>query len=108
MARNTGPSQEQRAEVYGRSGGKCERCENRTFDMAVHHRLPRRAGGTRNPVINDPANLVLLCRACHDETESHRGNAYLYGWLLHANDDPREIPAGVYRPETIDREDYTP
>jgi 5-methylcytosine-specific restriction endonuclease McrA len=102
--RNTGPSKDERAEVYGRSGGKCERCYHRTTDMAIHHRLPRRMGGTSNPLINDPANLVLLCRACHDDVESNRGNAYLFGWLLHADDDPRTIAVGILRPEETEWE----
>ena len=48
----------------------------------VHHRCPRRAGGTSNPAIAEPFNGIGLCRVCHNTAESQRDTACLLGWLL--------------------------
>jgi hypothetical protein len=39
---------------------------NRTAFLAVHHLVPREAGGT-----HDPANLVTLCEGCHRAAHRH-------------------------------------
>ena len=38
----------------------------------IHHRRPRRMGGTSNPEIHQPANLVVVCRTCHRWIEENR------------------------------------
>ncbi|MGN6162551.1 MAG: HNH endonuclease [Marmoricola sp.] len=96
--RPTGPSVGVREEVWERAGGYCERCGKAigTSAMSVHHRRPRRMGGTTDPAVNTPANLAILCGSgttgCHGEIESHRTEAYADGWLLHAGQDPADVP----------------
>lgn len=96
--KNTGPSTGVREEVWERSGGYCERCGKAigTSAMSVHHRRPRRMGGTTDPSVNTVPNLAILCGSgttgCHGEIESRRSDAYADGWLLHAGQDPAEVP----------------
>ena len=63
-----------RRTVLTRSEGLCERCAawlaNTPAD--IHHRRPRRMGGTTNPEIHQPANLVVVCRTCHRWIEENR------------------------------------
>ena len=47
----------------------------------VHHRAPRRAGGTRRVEVGAPYNGVGLCQREHAWAESHRTQATLLGWL---------------------------
>ena len=53
-------------------------------------------GGTTDPAVNTPANLAILCGSgttgCHGEIESRRTDAYADGWLLHAGQDPVDVP----------------
>lgn len=39
---------------------KCAKCGS-TEDLDVHHIIDLSRGGT-----NDPTNLVIVCKACHD------------------------------------------
>ena len=42
----------------------CEICGvNRNLDR--HHVIPKGMGGSRDPVVNDPSNLITICRQCH-------------------------------------------
>ena len=52
----------------------------------VHHRAPRRAGGTRRVEVGAPYNGLGTCRSCHSYAESHRTTAALLGWILHEPD----------------------
>lgn len=52
-------------------------------------------GGTLDPEVNTPANLVLLCRDCHAEVESHRQQALTDGWLLHSTASPAQQPVHI-------------
>jgi len=53
-------------------------------------------GGSKDPRINSPANLLFLCgsgtEGCHGWVESNRDSAYADGLLLHYGDNPSEIP----------------
>ena len=65
--------------------------------VSVHHRAPRKMGGTRDPYINALSNLLLVCGhgtvGCHGWLESHRNVARdTKGWLV-----PR---IGTERPPT--------
>lgn len=54
-------------------------------------------GGSRDPLINDASNLLLLCGDCHLRgVEINRLLAYREGYLLHAGDDPRRVPVKIY------------
>lgn len=63
---------------------------------SIHHRRPRRIGGSSDPATNSPANLMLVCGSgttgCHGRIESNRHNAIVLGYLLHAWDDPAKVP----------------
>lgn len=53
-------------------------------------------GGSHDPLINSPANILLLCgsgtEGCHGWVESNRHESYESGLLVHRNDDPSELP----------------
>ena len=53
---------------------------------SIHHRKPRKMGGTRRPDINFLPNLVLLCgtgtTGCHGWIEANRKAAKATGWLV--------------------------
>ncbi len=91
---DTGPSTAVRAVVMARAGNCCERCGIPVVNIPadLHHRLPRRSGGTKNPAINDPHNVVLICRDCHTHVESHRTQAKVDGWVVPSWEDPETVP----------------
>lgn len=105
-SRKTGPSQGTRATVIRRDAGRCVRCGRMlgTTPFSIQHRKARGMGGTSDPQINSPANLILLCgdgvTGCHGWVESHREAAREGGWGIHSWDDPTEVPVqyldGVY------------
>ena len=55
------------------------------------------AAGGRALILAEAANCLLLCHLCHRWIESHRDVAFAEGWLVSLGDDPREIPATIYR-----------
>ena len=87
----TGPDLATRQLVVDRDMRRCVRCGEP--GQQIHHRKPRGMGGTSDPAINSPANLVLLCLACHAYIESHRADAYESGWLVRRWQDPAEVTA---------------
>jgi 5-methylcytosine-specific restriction protein A len=86
----TGPTLAARAAVQVRDGDYCQRCGRQ--GQQIHHRKPRGMGGTSDPMINNPANLVLLCQDCHMWIERNREVGYAQGWLVHRTDDPAMVP----------------
>ena len=64
---------EQRDVVIGRDSGLCVACGQR-FDE-IHHRYRRGMGGSSDPEINSPANLICLCAFHHRHAESQRTDA---------------------------------
>ncbi|MDP9101618.1 MAG: HNH endonuclease [Actinomycetota bacterium] len=94
--RATGPSRPVRDLVEARAGGRCERCGITLAGTwpppALHHRRPRALGGTSDAGSNLPANLLLLCAACHAHVESHRILAYQVGWLVLQGHVPSAVP----------------
>lgn len=84
--------------IFARAGGMCERCgaKDHPHGWSIHHRRPRMMGGSRNPNLHLPANLILLCGSgitgCHGWTESNRDQARIHGYLLYEIDDPERIP----------------
>jgi hypothetical protein len=104
-ARDTGPSATTRADVWGRAGGRCEVCGNPVagvLGFSLHHRHPRRMGGSRRPELNSPANLILLCGSgttgCHGRIEANRERAYEDGLLLHDGATPTDVPVMLADP----------
>ena len=83
--------------VQVRSQARCERCgKSDSLRWSLHHRKPRGMGGSRDPLINSPANVILLCgsgtEGCHGWVESNREQSYELGLLVHRMDDPEEMP----------------
>lgn len=100
--RQTGPDAATRELVRWRDRDRCRRCGVATWQ--IHHRRPRGMGGTRDPLTNGPANLVLLCGSgttgCHGWVESHRAEARAAGWLVSKWADPAATPI-VHNGRTI-------
>lgn len=95
MSRNTGFSDEVRQLVIARAGALCERCGEYHSVTHLHHRLPRKAGGTKRKLVNLPSNCLLLCPQCPGDLEMHRTEAYANGWLVHdypETPSPRATP----------------
>lgn len=92
----TGIPRSSRRAVAQRSQEVCERCSRPLFGIIadIHHRRPRGMGGTSNPAIHEPANLLALCRSCHRWVEEHRTEALEQGWLISQHDPraPEEVP----------------
>lgn len=95
--RATGLSVATVAICLARAGGRCEGCgvphgSRRGVDFSLHHRLPRRMGGTSVEAVNSASNVVVLggsgTTGCHGWVESHRADAYARGLLLHAGEVP--------------------
>lgn len=81
-----------RAAIAARSGGRCELCGRPAEE--IHHRRPRRMGGTLWGDIHSPANLVHLDRPCHHWAETWSALADAAGVrLVHRGDvDPAAVP----------------
>ena len=95
--RSTGPSDEVVDLVLERAQYSCEldgaeMGYRRGVDYHVHHRRPRRMGGSQLPDTNAPQNLLILCSDCHSTVESERRAAYAGGWLVKQNMDPARVP----------------
>lgn len=105
-AKTTGPNQTTRDIVWARAGGACELCRGSLAGpqgFSVHHRLPRRMGGSRRPELNTPANLLVVCGSgttgCHGRIESNRTQAYADGLLLHDGVDPAAVSVVLAGPD---------
>lgn len=95
--RSTGPSDEVVDLVLERAGYSCEVCtvalrDRRGVDYQVHHRRPRRMGGSQLPDTNLPQNLLVLCLSCHELVEKERTAAYEGGWLVGQRLVPADVP----------------
>lgn len=93
----SGPTPAVRETVTLRAHYQCEMCYRPIHGQAsVHHRRPRRMGGTKRGDTNQPANLLLLCGSgttgCHGWVESHRKKALDAGIILYDRDIPAEHP----------------
>jgi len=80
--RRSGFSDGVRRSIYERASFRCERCRSSRGPFHIHHRLPRRMGGSRDPRVDSVENGVLLCVLCHAWVESNRTRALADGWLL--------------------------
>lgn len=84
--------EETRRDVLERDG-LCVRCGLFDRQLDAHHRVPRGRGGSSLPLISfGMANLITLCRSCHEHVESHRSKAFHSGWLVHRGTDPAKAP----------------
>lgn len=85
MSRNTGFSLKVRQLILDRAGDMCEgmvsdECTSRV--EAIHHRKPRKMGGSKRADINQASNGLALCNDCHLFVESHRAYAVSRGLLI--------------------------
>lgn len=92
---NTGFCTAIRRLIIARADFWCERCGGQ-LGVEAHHRRARGMGSTKRESTNLPANGLWLCRPCHDRIESHRTEAYEYGWLVRQTEEPRDVPV-LYR-----------
>lgn len=82
MARKTGPTKQQAETVIERSEGVCEYPGCVAPGAQLHHRRPRGIGGTRDPLINSPANIVNICYPHHALVEQFRVASQERGFLI--------------------------
>lgn len=100
----TGPDPATVEICLNRARRRCEVCgcalgPIRGLHWSIHHRLPRRMGGTRRAEVNRPSALVVTCGSgttgCHGWIESRREESYDCGLLLRAGETPAEIPVAL-------------
>lgn len=82
--------------IKQRADGRCEMCGMPCPTGQIHHRKPRRAGGTNDPRIGTAANGVYLHASCHTKVESSRTWAVQRGWLLYAVEYPHDVPIRLW------------
>ena len=83
-----------------RANGFCEFCCRPIGEIgwfSRQHRIPRGAGGSRDPKVNSVSNLIVLCGSatssgCHLRAESQRHWAKQVGLLLDRIQDPANAP----------------
>lgn len=74
--------------VLERDGYTCVVCKQPYAHL--HHRRPKRMGGSRLPDTDTVVNLICLCEPCHRTVHAHGVDGE--GYLLSANDDPAQTP----------------
>lgn len=89
-----------KAIAKARSYGLCEGC-GLPGTLDAHHRMTRGSGGVHRAaaaVSNDPRNLLMLCRVCHDRTLADAAACIALGWVIErrAGVDPHEVPAKIH------------
>lgn len=94
---SAGVSRAVRSTVQARAAMRCERCGDNLLWKAghLHHRIPRGMGGSDDPRLAQPSNLLYVCSGCHGEIESHRADALESGWLVSQWSDPATTPVLV-------------
>ena len=97
--RFTGASPIVRASVINRGGGTCEICNKSLYSemyVSLHHRKPRKMGGSKDVALNESSNLMMICGSgtsgCHGYVESNRELSYENGWLVHSYENPATKP----------------
>ena len=83
--------------IKKRAGGYCEMCGMPCQNGQIHHRKPRRAGGSVDPRVSTAANGMYIHSSCHAKVESDRHWAIRRGWLLFAAEYPEEVPIRTWR-----------
>ena len=118
--RRTGPDREVRELVFQRDRWRCVICGRDVGAMpaSIHHRKPRGMGGTKDPSVNKPSNLIVLCgtgtTGCHGRVEGGRARAKKEGWLISQWANPVEVPIRYadgnvyYLTDTGDKEETPP
>jgi 5-methylcytosine-specific restriction protein A len=96
---DTGPDRSTKDLVKERDDWTCSCCGNPIVGpFSIQHRVARGQGGTSNPAINSPANLILLCGSatspggCHLRAESRDSEMHDLGFWLQNHEDPATFP----------------
>lgn len=80
--------------ILTRDGNRCLHCG--TSDrLSIQHRVNRGMGGSKDPRIHAPSNLLTICWAFNVQMESQPDMAELgrkYGWKLTRDQDPLTVP----------------
>ncbi len=86
--------------IRERSAGRCEVCGGRGTN--THHRAGRGMGGSKDPRLGLPSNLLRVCgsgtTACHGWVTEHPAVAYDLGLLVHRGHNPAEVPVQLFVP----------
>lgn len=101
--RDTGPDRTTRDLVKLREDWRCAVCGRVLIDFpdtSIHHRRNRGSGGSSDPGINRPCNLLFVCGSgttlCHGDLtdNAQRRVALGAGWVvsLNGNQDPAQVP----------------
>lgn len=94
------PEESARA-VIRRSRGRCEAGAPGCLKVGqhLHHRRFRSAGEDHSP-----ANLLHVCRVCHEWIHANKRRAKRLGWAISSFSDisPALIPVGCWEPDTQD------
>jgi hypothetical protein len=98
--RDTGPDRTTRELVLERDDYTCACCGHSILygQYSLQHRNARGMGGTSDPAINSPANLVTLCGSattpgsCHLLCEQRDGSLQALGFWLKTGQDPATTP----------------
>jgi 5-methylcytosine-specific restriction enzyme A len=100
--RDTGPDRPTRELVLERDDYTCAWCRRTILNQpySLQHRRARGRGGSSNPRINAPSNLITLCGSatspggCHLKCEQRTAEAGDLGFVVSLNSihDPADIP----------------
>lgn len=92
-----------KAIAQARCYGRCEGCGQTGAPLDAHHRITRGSGGVHGAaaaVSNNPSNLLMLCRPCHNMTLTtvHVGECIALGWVIERRSGalPRDVPAKIH------------
>ena len=99
---DTGPDRATRDTVLERDDWRCVACGRVVLNQqfSVQHRRARGSGGSSDPRINAPSNLILLCGSatspggCHLWCERRNSEAEDLGYVvsLNSREDPASVP----------------
>jgi hypothetical protein len=90
-----------KALAQARSYSLCEGCGATGAPLDAHHRITRGSGGVHGSaaaVSNNPSNLLMLCRTCHDLTLNDAPACIKLGWVIErrASTMARYAPAKIH------------
>jgi hypothetical protein len=88
-------SDQVRTILHQRSMGRCEVCATAAAvgsGAQAHHRLPRGAGGSGDPIKGRASNGLWLCLRCHTMIERNEPIVYVNGWKVRQGEFPAQVP----------------